>query len=217
MICKIWGIFKRKGMRYDGISAKENETMKRKVFGLLCVLFLLSGCGRNTENIVGEENAAEENQTEEIQEEAPYVLTFEASDIAGEAVTSECFAQSKLTMINVWATYCGPCLNEMPALAEISDAYDTAEFQLIGIISDVAEDAEAEQLAEAKELIAQTGADYTHLLLNESLYRNLLSSVSAVPTTFFVNQKGELLGYVMGAYEKEDWEAIINELLAQVE
>lgn len=192
--------------------------MKRKVTVLLCAIFLLSGCGRNTENITEVTDMVGEAQGEETQaEEVPYVLAFEASTIGGDMMTSECFRNSKLTMLNVWATYCGPCLNEMPALAEISDAYDTAEFQLIGIISDVAEDADEELMNEAKELIAQTGANYPHLLLNESLYYNLLSSVSAVPTTFFVNQKGEVLGYVMGAYEKENWEAIINELLEQVE
>lgn len=153
----------------------------------------------------------------EAQEEEAYILTFDASTIEGEAFTSDYFSDSKLTMINVWATYCNPCLSEMPDLGEIANSYDGNEFQLIGIISDVMEDAEEEEITNAKELIEETRADYPHLLLNESLYRNLVGSVSSVPTTFFVNQEGELLGYALGAQSKETWESIINDLLAETE
>lgn len=146
-----------------------------------------------------------------------YVLSFEANTITGDSYTSEKIALSKLTMINVWATYCNPCLSEMPDLAAITDAYDPSELQMIGIISDVAENSQ-EGITTAKELIAETGADnYPHLLLNDSLYNNLVGSISSVPTTFFVNQKGEVLGYVVGANSKETWEEIIHELLADME
>ena len=58
---------------------------------------------------------------------------------------------------------------------------------------------------------------YPHLPLNQSLYTNLVGAVTAVPTTFFVNAKGELLGYISGAYPKESWEEIINGLLSEME
>lgn len=203
--------------------------MKSRIFILLFITVLLTGCDQKTEDIPGVEDMAEnmavgENGNIEYDasretetEEEPYILTFEASTIEGETLTSECFADSKLTMLNVWATYCGPCLSEMPELGEIAASYDSADFQIIGIISDVEENAKEETREEAKGLIAQTGANYPHLLLNASLYNNLVGGVSAVPTTFFVNQEGEVLGYLIGAYSREDWEEIINELLAQQE
>ncbi len=201
----------------------------KKICGLLFVMTLLAGCGRATEPIPGvedmteqvvvsEEGTLEFEAEEETQpQRKAYVLEFEAVTTEGETVTSACFGDSKLTMLNVWATYCSPCLEEMPYLGEIAASYDRAEFQMMGIVSDVMEGKDEELLEEAKDLIGQTGADYPHLLVNESLYRNLLSSVTAVPTTFFVNGKGEVLGYLVGAYAKEDWEAIIDELLATVE
>lgn len=199
--------------------------MKKKVIGLLTVIMLLTGCGQAAEPIPGAEDIVvnEEGTMEyQVEEEAEpeqeaYVLEFQTVTTEGEEVTSACFADSRLTMLNVWGTYCSPCLEEMPALGEIAASYDKAEFQMLGIVSDVMEDGEEEMLEEARNLIAQTGANYPHLLTSESLYTNLLSSVSAVPTTFFVNQKGEVLGYLVGAYAKEDWEAMINELLATVE
>lgn len=199
----------------------------RKLYGLLVVMLLLTGCAQNAEpipntedmskNLVFESDGTTEYEApvENETDEEAYVLTFESFTIGGEPLTSECFSQSKLTMVNVWATYCSPCIEEMPYLSEIAASYDSTDFQIIGIISDVDVNAKKETMELAKELITQTGADYPHLLLSESLYNNLLSSISAVPTSFFVNQEGEVLGYLVGAYSKEDWEEIINELLGK--
>lgn len=162
-------------------------------------------------------NEVEKEETGEEAEEEPYVVSFTATTVDGEELTSECFSQSKLTMLNVWATYCNPCLSEMPDLGEIALSYGTSEFQIIGIVSDVAEGDDEETVQGVKDLIEETKADYPHVLLSESLYMNLVGAVDSVPTTFFVNRKGEMLGYVLGAQSKEIWEGIINELLEEVE
>ena len=174
--------------------------------------------GGSTNDNLPEEEMPEPSETiaDEENEEASYTLTFTAMTTTGEEFTSDCFADAKLTMINVWATYCNPCLSEMPALGEIAASYDSSEFQLIGIVTDVMEGA-ASDIEYAQELINETGAAYTHLLLNEALYTNLVGAVDAVPTTFFVNQQGEVLGYVVGAQAKEDWEGLIDELLEENE
>ena len=148
-------------------------------------------------------------------EEEPYVVSFTSTTVDGEELTSECFSQSKISMLNVWATYCNPCLSEMPDLGEIASSYDSAEFQIIGIVSDVAEGDDEETVQGVKDLIEETKADYPHVLLSESLYMNLVGAVDSVPTTFFVNQKGEALCYVMGAQSKESWIAIIEDLLSK--
>ena len=163
------------------------------------------------------DDEANQSNTDEVSEQEVYVLEFtDAVTTDGEKVSASVFENSKLTMINVWATFCGPCINEMPDLGEIVGSYDVADFQMIGIVSDVLEGDDS-MLAEAKEIIAETGADYTHLLLNEELYMNLVGASDSVPTTYFFNQRGELLGYLVGAQSKEVWEEIINGLLEEVE
>lgn len=137
-------------------------------------------------------------------------VTFEGTDLEGNTLSSDILSQSKLTMVNVWATYCGPCLREMPALGELAAEYDAADLQLIGIVSDVMEGADQ---STAEDLVRETGADYPHLLLNESIYYGLLSDVTAVPTTFFLNQEGEILDTVVGAMKKTEWKEKINGLL----
>ena len=180
--------------------------MKFKLFVILLAGLMLTGCGKENEPSASTETEAPE----------PYIVTFEAATTNGTAITSDCFADSKLTMLNVWATYCNPCLNEMPDLGEIAAAYEKSEFQMIGIVSDVSDFSEEADKKEALELIKQTGADtYPHLFLNQSLYSSLVGAVEGVPTTFFVNQSGELLGYLVGAQTKETWEELINDLLEQ--
>ncbi|MBQ8198353.1 MAG: TlpA family protein disulfide reductase [Lachnospiraceae bacterium] len=197
--------------------------MKKRMFLWMAAILLLAGCGADKEPIQQpsvQEQTQEEaadgvtEQTEEAADE-PYIVSFEATTIEGEPMNSDIFAQSKLTMINVWATYCNPCLMEMPDLGDIAEEYDKANFQLIGIVSDVVDTASKSDIDNVKELVIQTEANYPHLLLNQSLYENLVGGVSSVPTTFFVNQKGELLTYVVGANDEDTWERIINELLAQ--
>ena len=213
--------------------------MKKRILALLlAATFALAGCGSNkpnseldkfTSEITAEpennvENAADnvaDNATSDAAEstdtpeEDKYYLTFEANTIDGGAWNSENFANSKVTMINIWGTYCNPCLAEMPDLGEIAGEYDAADFQLIGVICDVMEDADEETIETAKELIEETQANYPHLLLNESLYVNLVGAVSAVPTTFFVRQDGSLMGYLTGAQSKDAWKELIDRLLAE--
>ena len=156
-----------------------------------------------------------ENTADESSAEEKYYVTFEANTMDGEAWNSDNLANSKLTMINVWATYCNPCLSEMPDLGELAAEYDAAEFQIIGVVSDVMEGDSTDNIEYAKELITETKADYPHLLLNESLYMSFVGAVSAVPTTFFVRQDGSMVGYLTGAMGKEEWKQLIDDLLAQ--
>lgn len=186
---------------------------------------LLSGCGAKEEmigedlsgEIFGEVERVEDSAVEESIEEEKYYLSFTAKSVDGEEVTSDIFSNSKLTMINVWGTFCNPCLEEMPDLGEIAASFDSSEFQMIGIVSDVTEQSVQKDIDNAKQLIEETKADYLHLLNGDSLTQNLLAGVTAVPTTFFVKQDGEVLGYMVGAMDKGSWEALIYDLLEEVE
>lgn len=201
--------------------------MKRKILTGMTIFFLAAvmvwGCGdEGREEPAG--NATEETMADGSGESVvstptprpPEPVSFEAVDMEGNSVTSDIFGDTKLTMVNVWATYCNPCLSEMPELGELAAEYDAEEFRLIGVISDVMEGADQEELDAAAELIAETKADYTHLLLNQSLYDSLLRNVTGVPTTFFIDENGIVLGGVIGAKDKEVWKEIIDGLLEEL-
>lgn len=163
----------------------------------------------------GAEGAAGNGTPQET--EAAEKASFEGQDMEGNIVSSDIFSNSRLTMINVWATYCNPCLREMPELAQLPSEYASEDFQLIGIISDVQEGADQSAMETAEQLIEQTGADYPHLLLNESIYYGMLTDVMAVPTTFFVDSEGNILDTVVGAMDKSAWKEKIDGLLEELE
>lgn len=208
--------------------------MKFRLCILLIVMMLVTGCGEqngtdtnvkvNTDvkvetgvDVKTDADMVPDTETQGNTGEEPYYFTFEGTTIDGEVLTSDCFAQSQLTMMNIWATYCGPCIQEMPDLGEIAGEYDRSRFQIIGLISDVEENAKENIKEEALELIRETGADYPHLLLNETLYSQVVSGVTGVPTTIFFDSDGKPLGYLVGSRSKEAWEEIINELLAEMQ
>ncbi len=188
--------------------------MKNKFRTLMVFLFviLLAGCGEKEEAEIVNEAENMENSGAVAEEPARQII-FTGQDIEGNEISSDIFSKSKLTMVNVWATYCNPCLSEMPELGELAGAYEEEEFQVIGIISDVMDTADQKTIDMAKELITQTEADYPHLVLNESVYFALLTDVAVVPTTFFIDENGVVLDTVLGAMNRSGWEEKINELL----
>ncbi len=185
--------------------------------GLLLAMFLCGCAGKNEaeqpETKVEAEEAQETPSSEKKEDTASEAVVFEGQDLDGNTITQQTCALAKLTMINVWATYCNPCLKEMPELGELAKEYEAADFQLIGVVSDVVEGQDQEATVYAASLVEETGADYPHMLLNESLYNGLLAGVSAVPTTFFLNEKGEVLDVVVGAMDKSHWKEKIDGLL----
>ncbi len=145
------------------------------------------------------------------------LASFSAVDIDNNIVDQTIFADSSLTMVNVWGTFCSPCVEEMPSLAELDQEYAGRGFQVIGIIIDTADKnltVKQDKLADAKEIIAATNAGYTHLLPSKSLNDALLADIQSVPYTIFVNSEGYQVGESYpGAKSKKVWQKIIDSLL----
>lgn len=135
----------------------------------------------------------------------------------------EIIGQKTLTMVNLWGTFCNPCLVEMPHLSELAEEYADVGFQIVGLVIDVMDaagnvDPAMQQLAQ--EIMADTGADnFTHLIPRDELSLALIStSGGAVPTTFFFDQEGAQVGdLVLGARSKADWTQIVEERLDMLE
>lgn len=143
---------------------------------------------------------------------------FETKDIYGNTVTEDVFKGHRLTMVNIWATYCSPCLNEMPDLARLFVDMKEKGGQIIGIVSDasgVSFIPNEKKVKLAQEIAQLTGADYPHLLPCEDMYAKLLSGVTSVPTTIFVDEEGVLIGYAyLGSRNYNQWKQIMEDTFA---
>lgn len=123
--------------------------------------------------------------------------SFETTDTKGNKVTEKIFADKDITMVNVWGTFCGPCINEMPELQKIYESLPK-NANLIGIVADVPEGMK-DGVDNANYIEKQTGVKYTNLTLSDSL-SSFAKRFYAVPSTIFVDKNGNIIGeLVMGA------------------
>ena len=146
---------------------------------------------------------------------------FTAVDLAGKKVTDDIFKGKKLTMINIWATFCSPCIREMPDLATLNKEYADKDFQVIGIVCDVSyldNSYEPSLYQSALDVIEMTGANYVNLLPSHSLDKIKLSEVYSVPETIFVDENGNIVGEsYIGSRSLENWKTIVDSILAEME
>lgn len=199
--------------------------MKKSLI-LLLALLMLSGCGNSagttpntdssapsssqTDDAQSNDSAASESSDDSAE---TFQLTFTAKDLDGNEVDQSVFANAKLTMMNIWATFCGPCINEMPELGELA-AEGGTDYQIIGVCADL--NGTEDMLEDAKEIVSQTKANYLHLQPSEDLYPVLTAS-SSVPVTFFFDNQGKLVGKgILGAQDKDTWSQVISEHLEMV-
>ena len=183
-----------------------------------CLLLSLAACGGG--EAPPESPSSPASQEEDAPEAAPILGEFTATDLAGNEVTQSVFEGHPVTMVNVWATFCGPCLREMPDLGALHQEFSEQGFQILGIVTDVqAPDGSIsqEQVDLAAQIAEETGASYLHLLPSEDLIACLLWQVSSVPTTIFVDETGALIGKgYLGSRDAAAWRSIIEEKLEAV-
>ena len=123
------------------------------------------------------------------------------------------FAKADLTVLNIWGTFCGPCIEEMPELGELSREYKGSGIQIMGIPADVNSE---KTMKTAKEIVSSTKADYPHILPSEDLGNIYLNQVTAVPETLFVDKNGDVIEKTVGAHSKSEWKDLIDQVYKQV-
>ena len=139
-------------------------------------------------------------------------ISFETEDIDGNVVKSEdIFAEHKITMVNVWGTWCGPCKGELAGLGEMNRGLADKNCAVIGIIEDGLEDGKVEV---ARGLLEENNVDYLNLIPQEGLLESL--DIQGFPSSYFVDSEGTILAPpVVGApSDMSSYEEVFNALLA---
>lgn len=141
------------------------------------------------------------------------VDTFSTKGLDGNTYTQAMFS-GKLTLLNMWGTYCGPCITEMPYLAKWHKEFADADFQVVGVLIDITDsngNVVASQKTKANNIVAQAGVTYTNLLPCAGL-NNFMNSTQYVPFSVFIDEHGHQLGEsITGGMSSTAWKnAIIN-------
>ncbi|WP_283608270.1 TlpA family protein disulfide reductase [Faecalispora anaeroviscerum] len=116
--------------------------------------------------------------------------SFSTTDLTGNPVDSKSFEKYQLTMVNFWGTFCSPCIEELPDLETLSKNMPKGT-RLVGVVTDVSGD---ENKQTAQQLISKTGVTYENWIPDSSLMEYMDSHITGVPTTLFINSKGEIVG-----------------------
>ena len=140
------------------------------------------------------------------------IPNFTAKTITGETVTNEIFASKKISVVNIWGTFCPPCIAEMPELGEMARSLP-ADAQIIGLVCDATEDS-TQQIQKAQEITKQSNANFVNIIPDAQLLK-FMENVEAVPTTIFVNSKGEVVGKAIIGADVEGYKNELQKLLKQ--
>ena len=139
--------------------------------------------------------------------------------IEGKDFTGEDFSKYDLTMVNVFATWCSPCVKEIPDINEAYKDLKDKNINVIGIVTDTFDDkGENEEAIEKSKLIKEkTKADYDFVMPDESQFASRLIGIQSLPETFFVDKNGQIVGETYsGARSKEEWKTVIEKELENV-
>lgn len=187
---------------------------------ILCTTLLFTtGCAsastnENTGNGVSspaaENHAADETQAEQDTASFP---SFTATDLNGSTVTESIFGEKDLTVLNIWGTFCGPCIGEMPELGEWAEEMPD-NVQLLGLIIDINGEEDTEHRNLAVDITQKAGADFTNLIANTD-FAPILKDVVGVPTTLFIDGDGNIVGDPIVGADVEGYKTFVEEYLGE--
>lgn len=142
---------------------------------------------------------------------------FITYDLYGGLVDQNIFSEYEITIVDVWGTYCNPCIEAMPVLASIYKKYSDSGVNVVGIVIDVQSadgTPKADFVEKAIDIKNQTGANFTHMIVSDNIRRAIIKDISAIPASFIVDSKGKIISDVAyGGHSEEEWEDIINEYI----
>ena len=134
-------------------------------------------------------------------------ISFQTVDYDGNTVNAEVFRNAELTMVNIWATTCSYCIQEMPSLQELNDEMENV--QVITILVDVRDAEDEDGIEEAHDIMAAQNVTLPVLLGSEEL--DAIFPITGTPTSYLVDRNGNVVGRPKaGAADKESYEKWIQ-------
>ena len=159
------------------------------------------------------EDAADDKEEEERALTPAPLADLELTDQFGNVHRLEDY-KGRVIFLNFWATWCGPCRNEMPDIQKLYEEYaaqgDEAEVVILGVAGPrIGQEGSAEDIAAFME---ENGYTYP-VLMDESSEMFMQYGISAFPTTFMIDKGGNVYGYVPGQMTEDIMRSIIDQTL----
>lgn len=134
---------------------------------------------------------------------------FSSPTINGHGtITNSIFSTGRVTMVNVWATTCGPCIQELPHIQQLANNYSSRGLKVITVLGDSEQPGMIQQ---GLNILSSIGVNLPVMRNNASVAAAF--PAGAYPTTYFIDSNGNILRVEVQSHTYEEWCAIVNGLL----
>ena len=166
-------------------------TSMKAMAGICLMLLLLAGCGSGgSSGGAGQDEPCRDALISQG-DQAPELKILGPN--AEEKVSLQSVAEGRVTLVDVWATWCAPCIEAMPHLEDLQKKYEDQGFTVVGVMSD----ANASRMG--PEWVAEKDLNYPMLYDDNS--ENLICSwgqFGGYPTLFLLDRQGVVVDVFMG-------------------
>ncbi len=141
--------------------------------------------------------------------------TFTTEDVFGTTYTQDIFADHDLTLVNIFTTWCSPCVQEIPELEKMRQEYAEKDIKLgiVGIVLDIKTKNGIDEgaLERAQTLYERSNAQFPFLIPDDNYLNGRLTGIESVPESFFVDKNGTIVSEpYIGANTQEKWKKIVD-------
>jgi thiol-disulfide isomerase/thioredoxin len=140
-------------------------------------------------------------------------VTLAGTTVDGKPWSMADHAAGKVVVVNVWGSWCAPCVDETPHLQQVWQSYSTAGKPVAFVGIDIKEGA-----ATAAGFLKANGVTYPSLSDSQSGGQPMLAlqgKASATPSTLVLDRKGRIAARVLGATTAGTLTALVDDVLAE--
>ncbi|MGP1722571.1 TlpA family protein disulfide reductase [Shewanella frigidimarina] len=125
------------------------------------------------------------------------IALVDFTDLVGQSVNFEQY-KGKVVVVNLWATWCPPCVRELPALNRLNQTLNAEHFALLPISID------AEAVVIVQPFLESLGLGEFNSYFDPQQQLRDVFPLDTIPATFILNEQGELVAYVRSYVDWDD-------------